>query len=342
MSLNPVAYKDGRPVSLEEARRHDVGLTCPTCDGKLVVKDGRGQFVVGESPRNRRKGKHFSHTASNGCHGEGPVHYRVKMALCKAINAALKMPKQERKSHGIMFYRCPDVEYGPKDSSKSAPGAGGPHREFEQMQHGYHHYDLIHCSKRTTWTAPILHHAESEIRLDGGRTRADIAGFDAGGNVLWVIEIQHSGLSDAAINHATEKGVPLFVVDLSHLPQPSADDPMAGTNCIDYYILGDNLARGFYPCANKSFNTQCERKATGMGPDDHNWLRWIIYVHKGPVDCGSVGCPECEEVVLHECGELDCPDNTYMFEKDIDPVTMYTDPSHRANSHTLQLQGVAH
>lgn len=153
MSVNPIAYKDGRQVTLDEVERHSKGLTCPSCERKLVVKDGRGHFVARESPRNRAKGKHFAHIANSGCHGEGPVHYRVKKSLCEAINSALKMPREERNFHGRISYLCPDPAYGPKDTFKHAPGSGYLHQEFEQMQHGYHEYDLLHCSARPTWTA---------------------------------------------------------------------------------------------------------------------------------------------------------------------------------------------
>ena len=333
MSVNPIAYKDGRQVSLEDVERHGKGLTCPTCGGRLVVKDGCGRFVARESPRNRAKGKHFAHIANSGCHGEGPVHYRVKKSLCEAINSALKMPREERNFHGRISYRCPDPAYGPKDIIKNAPGSGDLHQEFGPMRHGYHQYDLLHCSARPTWTAPILDHAQCEVWLDDRRTRADIAGLDGDGNVLWVIEIKRSGLSHAAIDHALGKGIPLFVVDLTHLPQPSTNDQVTETESFDFYILAENLSRGFYPCVNKSFNTECERKAVGMGPDDHRWSRWCIFVHKGPEDCDYDGCPECEEVVLHECGESICPDEVYMFEQGIDALTMYGDPSHKVNSH---------
>ena len=245
MSVNPIAYKDGRQVTLDEVERHSKGLTCPSCERKLVVKDGRGHFVARESPRNRAKGKHFAHIANSGCHGEGPVHYRVKKSLCEAINSALKMPREERNFHGRISYLCPDPAYGPKDTFKHAPGSGYLHQEFEQMQHGYHEYDLLHCSARPTWTAPILDHAECEVWLDGRRTRADIAGLDKDRNVLWVIEIQRSGLSHAAIDHAQEKGIPLFVVDLTNLPKPSANDQMEEATSFEYHILAENLARGF-------------------------------------------------------------------------------------------------
>ncbi len=329
-----VALKNKRLVTLADVQRGEKSLTCYTCGDRLVVKDGGGQFVNGKGRRHQQRSKHFSHTANSPCHGEGPAHYRIKKALCGAINQALKMPREHRNSHGSIDYRCPDEVYGPKDFFKDAPGNGGLNQEFEQMRHGYHRYDLLHSfDGRRLDDTPALDRAECEVWLDGRRTRADIAGLDKDGNVLWVIAIQRSGLSQAAIDHALGKRIPLFVVDLTHLPQPTADDPMAEVKCYDYFVLGENLVRGFYPSVEKSFNTECERKAFGMGPDDHNWSKWCTYVHKGPGNCANNGCPECEEVVIHECGESLCPDTAYMFEHRIDHFQMYSDPVHKVNSH---------
>ena len=124
--------------------------------------------------------------------------------------------------------------------------------------------------------------------------------------MLWVIEIKRTGLSNAAVEHAREKGIPLFVVDLTHLPQATEEDPWAETQCWDYFILAENLVRGFYPSVTESHNTECERKTFGMGPDDHTWAKMCVYVHHGPGDCDNEGCPDCEEEVLHECGEMLC------------------------------------
>ena len=111
---------------------------------------------------------------------------------------------------------------------------------------------------------------------------------------------------------------------------------MAETNCWNYFVLWENLVRGFYPSVTKSFNTECERKAFGMGPDDHNWSKVCTYVHRGPGNCDNAGCPGCDVVVLHECGEDVCPDVAYMFEHGIDEFQMYGDPVHKANSHLPQ------
>ena len=329
-----LAVWNERLVNLAEVRRGDKGLTCYTCGDKLVVKDGRGQRVTTTGRRHQARRKHFSHTSNSKCHGEGPAHYRVKTTLCRAINHALKMPRESRNAHGQIDYRCPDPDYGPKDIMKVAPGSRGMNQEFEQLQHGYHSYDLLHDSRGLRFDdSPALDRAECEVWLDGRRTRGDIAGKDKDGNVLWVIEIMRSGLSRAAIDRAQEKGIPMFVVDLTQLPHPTEDDPWAETKCWNYYLLAENLVGGFYPSVAESYNTECERKAFGMGPDDHSWSKWYGYVHRGPSECGHEGCPDCVAVLLHECGETLCPDAAYMFRNGIDRHQMYTDPVHLANSH---------
>ena len=73
-------------------------------------------------------------------------------------------------------------------------------------------------------------------------------------------------------------------------------------------VLAENLVRGFYPSVAESYNTGCERKAFGMGRDDHTWSKLCVYVHRSPGDCENEGCSDCEEAVLHECGEMFCPD----------------------------------
>ena len=329
-----LAVKDDQLVTLADVQRRQKGLTCYTCGNKLAVKDGRGQRVSGRGRRHQARRKHFSHTSNSKCHGEGPAHYRVKTALCWAINHALEMPKERRNAHGHIDYRCSDPEYGPKDVMKFAPGSSSINLEFEQMRHGYHQYDLLHDSNRRRFNDPAtLDRAECEVWLHGRRTRADIAGKDKDGNALWVIEIRRSGVSRAAINHAQEKGIPLFVVDLTHLPQPTEDDPWAEIKCRDYFVLEENLVRGFYPSVTESYSAECERRAFGMGPDDRNWSTLCVYVHRGPGNCDNEGCPDCEEVVLHECGEVLCPDTAYMFRQGINHLQMYADPAHRVNSH---------
>ena len=123
---------------------------------------------------------------------------------------------------------------GPKDIMKVAPGSRGMNQEFEQLQHGYHSYDLLHDSRGLRFDdSPALDRAECEVWLDGRRTRGDIAGKDKDGNVLWVIEIMRSGLSRLAIDRAQEKGIPMFVVDLTQLPHPTEDDPWAETKVLE-------------------------------------------------------------------------------------------------------------
>ena len=335
-----LAVRDDRLVTLAEVHRREKGLTCYTCGGKLAVKDGRGERVNGKGRRHQPRKKHFSHTSNSKCHGEGPAHFRVKIALCRAINHALKMTKEQRNAHGQIDYRCADPEYGPKDVVKFAPGSDTIHREFEQMRHGYHQYDLLHESNGPPFDdPPALDRAESEAWLDGRRTRADIAGKDKCGNALWVIEIRRSGVSKAAIEHALEKGIPLFVVDLTHLPQPIEGDPWAEIKCLGYLFLMENLIRGFYPSVTESYGTECERRSLGMGPDDRNWSKLWVYVHRGPGNCDAEGCSDCEEVVLHECGDMLCPDSAYMLKHGLNPLQMYSDPFHQVNSHIPPSQG---
>ena len=321
-------------MTLADVKRGEQGLTCHTCGDKLAVKDGRGHRVSGNGRRNQARRKHFSHVANSRCHGEGPAHYWVKTALCSAINRALKIPRQNRNFHGQISYQCLDAVYGPKDMIKVAPGSSRLNQEFEQLRHGYHHYDLLHNYDGLDFSKPpALDRAECEVWLNDGRTRADIAGKDKEGNVLWTIEIKRTGLSNAAVEHAREKSIPLFVVDLTSLPQATKENPRAETECWDYSILVENLARGSYPSVTESYNTECERKAFGMGPDDRRWSKVCVYEHRGQGDCDDQGCPDCEEVVLHECGEMVCPDAAYMFAHGIDHIQMYMDPAHLVKSH---------
>ena len=288
-----MAVRDEKIVTLADVERGEVGLTCYTCGDRLAVKDGRGQHVTGKSRRHQARRKHFSHIANSKCHGEGPAHYGVKTALCRAINHALKLPRERRNAHGRIDYRCPDAVYGPKEMIKFAPGSSGMNQEFEQLRHGFHDYDLLHCPDGLRfYDTPALDRAECEVWLDGRRTRADIAGKGKNGSVLWVIEIRRTGVSQAAIDHAQENRIPLFVVDLTHLPQ-STDDPWAEIKCWDYFVLADNLVRGFYPSVTESYNAKCERKAFGMGPDDHKWSKLCVYAHRGPGNCDDSGCPDC-------------------------------------------------
>ena len=316
------AVKDGCLITLTEVQRGEASLTCYTCGDRIAVKDGKGRFVDGKVRHNRAKGKHFSHTSNSRCHGEGAAHYGLKVALCASINEALVMRQDQRNMHGYIQYLCPDAEYGPHDAFKHAPGKDAVSRPFPSMEHGYHHFDLL----------ANLARAEREVSLDGGRTRADVAGLDPVGRVLWVIEIKRTGLRRAAIEHAEREGVPLFVVDISDLPKPTEDEPFAEITSWPFYLMGDNLSRGFLPSVSASYSTECERRAFGMGPGDHYWKKEYAYVHCGPGDCQGGGCPNREQVLLHQCGggedAMMCSDTRYMFERGITPVQMYTDPAH--------------
>ena len=86
-----LALKDDQLVRLADVHRREKGLTCYTCDEKLTVKDGRGQRINGKGSHHQARRKHFSHISNSKCHGEGQAHYRVKTALCRAINRALEM-----------------------------------------------------------------------------------------------------------------------------------------------------------------------------------------------------------------------------------------------------------
>ena len=179
-----LAVRDDQLVTLADVQRWEKGLTCYTCGDNLAVKDGRGQRVIGKGRRHQARRKHFSHRSNSKCHGEGPAHFRVKTALCRAINHALEIPMERRNAHGHIDYRCPDPEYGPKDMMKFAPGSNCINLEFEQMRHGYHQYDLLHDFSGTRFDdPPALDRAECEVWLDGRRTRADIAGKDKEGSV---------------------------------------------------------------------------------------------------------------------------------------------------------------
>lgn len=175
--------RDGRLVTLSDVQRGETALMCYTCGDRIVVKDGGGQFVDGKGRRNRGRGKHFSHTSNSRCHGEGPAHYQLKVALSASINRALAMRPYERNMHGYIQYLCPDEEYGPHDGFKHAPGKDEMNRPFPAMERGYHQFDLL----------ANLDRAEREVFLDGGRTRADVAGLDPEGRVLWAIEIKRNG-----------------------------------------------------------------------------------------------------------------------------------------------------
>ena len=194
---------------------------------------------------------------------------------------------------------------------------------------GYHHFDLI----------DRLVEVRTEARLAGGKTRADIAGFDQQGKPLWIIEIVRSTLSGSAIDHAKQTTLPLFIIDISTLPKGNEPPFPQELEIPLYIIMTDNVSNGFYPAAHTVYNVPCERKAFGMGPEDRQWHKEQAYLHVTGDDCTErAGCPCCEFVLLHECnaGGPDkgvCPDTWYMFRNGITSVQMYSMPEHLANSH---------
>ena len=132
-------------------------------------------------------------------------------------------------------------------------------------------------------------------------------------------------MSRAAIENAEAEGYPLFIIDISHLPKPTTDDPNRETKPVDYKIIMANLLKGHYPGAVESYNTECSRKAFGMGPSDTWGTRTEIEI-------------DGEQKLLHQCGgdveeSMMCPDEIYMMKNGITPYEMYTDPSHKVNSH---------
>lgn len=106
------AKLNDRIVGLADVERGQQGLTCFTCDDRLIVKDGRGNSTRADTRRRPPRAKHFSHTSHSQCHGEGPAHYRLKIGIAESIREALTMPADQRNSRGYMHYRCPDEQYG--------------------------------------------------------------------------------------------------------------------------------------------------------------------------------------------------------------------------------------
>ncbi len=316
-------------VGLANVERGQLGLTCITCGDRLIVKDGRGTRAKTDTRRRPPRTKHFSHTSNSQCHGEGPAHYRLKMGIAESIRMALTMPANQRNSRGYIHYRCPDERYGVNCLFKGAPPSNLDPQGFQELQLGYHQFDLLKG----------LAEVKTEARLSGGRTRADIAGFDAHGKRIWAIEIVRSTLSNSATENAKDTDLPLFVIDISTLPLDSEPQRLKELLNPLYTIIADNVARGFYPAADKSHNVQCPRKAFGMGPEDHQWHKERTYLHVGATDCTHQGdCPGCEQVLLHECNgrapdAMTCPDTWYMFREGITPIEMYTQPEHLEKSH---------
>ena len=324
------AHLDGIAVGLADVQRGQPNLTCITCGDRLIVKDGRGSLSKGRSRRNAPRPKHFSHTSNSKCHGEGPAHYRLKMGIAESIRTALVTPPDRRNFRGEIFYLCPNEKYGVHCQFKAAPPSNlNPQMTIPFLQLGHHTFDLMRQ----------LAEVRTEARLSGGKTRADIAGFNHQGKPIWIIEIVRSSLSGAATDNAESTGIPLFVIDISALPK-GYEPPFPEELDNDLYItMAGNIVNGFYPTANTVHNVPCEREAFGMGPQDQQWAKEEAYLHVGKRNCTEqADCPGCELVLLHECnaGGDDvevCPDTWYMFQNGITPKQMYTQPDHLAHSH---------
>ena len=203
-------------------------------------------------------------------------------------------------------------------------------REFPQWEPGHHDFDLLKG----------LHEAKCEHWLGGRTTRADIAGLDQDGNPLWVIEIKRTSVSDKAIKYAKAKGIPLFVIDVTRLPESddSVGRPLAMTSSNPFWAMIENAQGGHLSRAVETYNTICEREAFGMGPTDTHWGRLDALICRTHGDCDSDDCKDYEKILLHQCGgrEKDtmlCPDTAYMWNQGITWYEMYTDPAHMAHSH---------
>ena len=322
------AFRSQEVVGLGDVQRGEKGLTCCVCSGRLRVCDGKGERVKGKGSRNVPKGKYFAHVGNGGCYGEGKVHFVLK----KLFEAVINDRRENPDGFMGMPYVCPSPEYAPHCLFKYAPGQDTMHREFPQMEHGHHHFDLL----------KNLHAVKCEHWLGGQATRADLVGLDREGNPLWVIEIKRTNISDKAVEYATTHGLPLFVVDVTNLPDTDdmAEDPVMLTGSLPFAILMENALRGFLPRAVETCNMKCDRQAFGMGPRDTHWRKDYVYTCRAEPNCGFNGCPDCEEVMLHECGGSNedpilCPDVEYMFKNKIGPEEMYSDPTHLIHSHTF-------
>ena len=217
-------------------------------------------------------------------------------------------------------------------SSRGAPPSDFEPKGFEQLQLGYHHFDLLEN----------LAQVKTEARLAGGRTRADIAGFNHQVEPIWIIEIVRSTVSNAAIENAKVSRLPLFVIDISTLPKGNEPPFPEELNNLLYITMSDNVSNGFYPAADTTCNVVCERKAFGMGPEEHQWRKETAWQHVSREACTErADCPGCGFVLLHECNAgapdgMMCPDTWYMFQNGITAVQMYTTPERLANSHILE------
>ena len=75
-----------------------------------------------------------------------------------------------------------------------------------------------------------------------------------------------------------------------------------------------------------------------MGPTDTHWSKEFVHGRRAGTACGANGCPECEEILLHECGgdenAMARPDTWHLFKHEIRLVAMYTGPIYAVHSHT--------
>ena len=341
------AVKDGKLVHLSVLKRGEPNLTCPTCGDRLVVKNGKGKFSADKTRPSSGRKKHLSHTAHSRCHGEGPAHYRLKMAIAERITKEMLTPKELRGNRtSTINYRCPDPEYGPREYFKYAPMSANRNLNqatFTEMEHGFHEYCLMTA---TEWiTAPLnpperLHTVSTEANIGKGKTRADIAGYDRQGNLLWVIEIKRTNISSKALANAEQAGYPLFIIDIGNLPKTTAANPYAEVESPVFRTMMENLRRnGSIPQASATRNLECSRKSYGMGPQDHSWTKEYALVCYSLPSCGEKGCPDCREILLHECGSTakdgyqPCHDTWYMMNNGITSWEMYRNPKHRQYRH---------
>ena len=303
--------KAGRRVTLDEVSAGERGITCYTCGTPLCCKDGKGKHTDSEnrSGRSVAKGKHFAHTKKSKCYGEGPAHYILKGVIAHALNQFLKLAANESlPNRPMMRYLCPSAAYGvycydfghaPFISAKSMMGS--------------HLFDLL------TNIAAV----KTEHPLGRGATRPDVVGLDSSGEPLWIIEIYRKHpTSERCLRYARNKSVPVFQVNIDDIPTTySRADLFGELRSPEFLIRAENAARGFL-FADKSWNTTCEREDFGMPENCHHWTKSYASSEEGT------------EILLHECGEMLCPDSQYMLANGISLEEMYLDPQHQQHSHT--------
>ena len=305
--------KEGRMVTLDEVSSGEKGITCYTCRAPLCCKDGKGKHTDSEnhSRRSIAKGKHFAHTQKSKCYGEGPAHYMLKNVIAGALNQCLELAaKGNLPNRPTIGYLCPSAAYGVHCFSF----ASNPFISTRPMM-GSHQFDLL----------TNLWRVKTEHTLGGGSTRPDVVGLDRSGNPVWIIEIYRKHpTSRNCLSYAKSQNIPVFQVDIDGIPVPSSkDDPHGELRTLEFLIKAENAARGFL-FADKSWNTTCEREDFGMPVDSHQWSKVFSSSEDDKV------------VLLHECGEMACPDWNYVLVNEISIEEMYLDPQHQQYSHTFQ------